>query len=81
MAGQRGRSARDERGNTVTTTELHKCPKEGCAIELPREILACRPHWFALPMELRNRINRTWRGGAIGEYVAARQEAVDWLNR
>lgn len=32
--------------------------------------LACRPHWYALPPELRQRINRAWRAITRGEFEA-----------
>lgn len=39
----------------------HSCPAKGCSAEVPRSMLACRPHWFALPAPLRAAINASWR--------------------
>ena len=58
----------------------HKCPKNGCERRLPRHILACRPHWYAVSAETRRRVNATWRSGDIGAYMAAREDAVEEMN-
>lgn len=64
-------------------SDMHQCPKDGCEVTLPRHILACRPHWYAIPAELRAEVNRTWRRFGIdpGPYLAAREAAVEALNR
>jgi hypothetical protein len=58
----------------------HACPKIGCDKRLFMPTLACSQHWYAIPEELRRRINRTWRNGSMAEYLAAREEAVAILN-
>lgn len=58
----------------------HPCPKAGCSQRLPFEILACKPHWFALPPRLRNSITRSWASGDIERYMKHRDEAVAVLN-
>lgn len=57
---------------------LHKCP--GCDAQLPRNILACRQHWYSLPADLRREINRTWKSGDLDQYLSARREAVALLD-
>lgn len=59
---------------------LHACPKRGCPDRLPRSTLACRRHWYSLPFELRQRINSHWRAHRYADYLAARDEAVSFLN-
>jgi hypothetical protein len=49
-------------------------------------MLACRPDWFALPPELRDRIMAHWQPGqnavtASDEYWAALQEVLDYWER
>lgn len=59
---------------------MHKCPHPDCDIQMPFHILACKPHWFMLPQELRSEINMTWRRFDNAAYLAARQRAVDFWN-
>jgi hypothetical protein len=61
------------------TGEQHPCPAPGCVVRLPFEQFACRRHWFDLPPVIRGRLSRTWGSGDIGRYLAAREEAVRWL--
>jgi len=58
----------------------HPCPKVGCEEWVPFGQMACRPHWFSLPEELRNRVNKVWRGGWVDEILAARKEVLAVLN-
>jgi hypothetical protein len=39
----------------------HQCPGAGCRVEVVQSQLACRSHWFSLPREVRDRVNRTYR--------------------
>jgi hypothetical protein len=39
----------------------HQCPGAGCRVEVVASQLACRSHWFSLPREVRDRVNRTYR--------------------
>lgn len=61
----------------------HKCPGLGCTLQMPRSTLACRAHWLALPAHIRGAVSRTWRmvDEDLDAYLAARQEAVDFLER
>ena len=40
------------------------CDAPGCAEKIRRGMLLCRPHWFALPRELRQAISATWAARA-----------------
>ncbi len=48
-------------------------------------MFACRPHWFALPKQLRDAIWATYRDGQeitkdpSHEYLVAAQDAVEYL--
>lgn len=59
----------------------HDCAAPGCGVQCAYEMLACRPHWYRLPADLRNRITGAWRSvGVRGaeRYLAVRAEAVTW---
>ena len=56
----------------------HECPAPGCVRRVPTLLFACSRHWYALPQELRGRLNRAWRA-APSEYLAVRAECVTWL--
>lgn len=73
----------------------HECPKTNCGEQLPRGLLACRPHWYEIPKPVRDQVNRTWRAyNGIREdtmrrgvdsterrsYLEARQAALQCLN-
>ncbi len=60
---------------------FHRCPAPGCPKAMPPDILACKPHWFMLPKELRDRIWKYYKrgqdiGSASEEYKAALQDAI-----
>lgn len=54
----------------------HRCPAFECAAEL-----TCRPHWFELPKELRDRIWHTYRARPYnaGKHTANVMEAIRYL--
>ncbi len=71
----------------------HKCPKDGCGIDMPTHLLACRPHWYSIPRPVRDEINYAWKQFQKAErddlgvlrlaqkrYVAARKAAIECLN-
>lgn len=41
----------------------HACHHPSCDVPVPPSLLACRPHWYMLPQELRDEIWRTYRKG------------------
>ena len=63
----------------------HHCHWPGCERKVPPAQWGCRPHWFKLPPDLRNRI---WRAYQIGQeesgrpsaaYIAVAREAQEWI--
>lgn len=63
----------------------HECPANGCSLQLPRSVLACKPHWFKVSPATRAHVNRMWRAyqrdpDEFSSYVSARQDAVDEMN-
>jgi hypothetical protein len=57
----------------------HRCPSPDCHTFVPMERLACTTHWFALPADLRVRLNRTFRRNGQ-QHLAAYREALRFLN-
>lgn len=64
---------------------LHTCHWPGCNRQVPPALWGCRPHWYALPADLRARIWRTYRIGQeesltpSREYVAVARDVQDWI--
>lgn len=59
---------------------LRQCPFEGCTKRIGRELFACSSHWFALPQDVRDGINRAWRdydrrGGKLDALTLAHRHA------
>lgn len=59
--------------------EPHTCPVPGCKKQVPYEQLACRSHWYALPLDLRNRVWRAYRGRSDEDHLMVVAEAIEWL--
>lgn len=60
----------------MTTTTRHVCLHPACDTEIGLELLACRRHWYELPIKLRNDIWRHYRSGNTTAHRAAVVEAV-----
>lgn len=54
--------------------DTHKCPAASCSRQIPFEQMACRPHWFSLPPELRKRVSKAWRSGDLHDILNVRTE-------
>lgn len=39
----------------------HECPAPNCSVTMGDDKLACAPHWFQLPHQLRQKINNEFR--------------------
>lgn len=57
------------------------CPR--CHVEIRRDLVACKPDWYALPEEIRRRILANFVGGqtlttASAAYLDAYQDALRW---
>jgi hypothetical protein len=66
-------------------TGRHSCHWPGCTVRVPPRSWGCRPHWYALPIAIRNRIWRSFEPGQevsktpSRDYVAAAREAQEWI--
>lgn len=52
-----------------------------CEKSISRTMLMCKPHWFQVPRELRDRVWSTYRAyrsddGSLLDYVEARDAAI-----
>jgi hypothetical protein len=60
----------------------HTCHAIGCRVPIAPEFFMCRPHWWMVPRELRDRVWKTYRVGQCEdwqpstEYCDAAQAAV-----
>lgn len=59
----------------------HRCPAQGCPVLVPNSMLMCRPHWYALPQELRSAIWEAYRNGDRVRHRAFMVEAIRFLLR
>lgn len=65
--------------------ENHTCHWPGCSTPVPPRMWGCRPHWYRLPLEIRNRIYATYRPGQqisktpSLDYIAAAKAAQEWI--
>lgn len=50
----------------------------GCQAQVPQAMLACRPHWYALPKELRARLWDAYRGRGDELHAAVVVECLEW---
>lgn len=66
-------------------TRDHHCHWPGCNRQVPPARWGCKPHWYQLPADIRQRI---WTSYQIGqeatrtpspEYIAAAKAAQDWI--
>lgn len=63
----------------------HTCHWPGCEHQVPPAMWGCKPHWFALPKRLRDRIWDTYEIGQevsmtpSDEYLVAAQEVQEWI--
>lgn len=68
-------------------TRQHHCHWPGCTRQVPPARFACRPHWYSLPIDLRNAIWKAYRPGQertgrpSPEYIAAARAVQEWIAR
>ena len=59
---------------------MSKCCVPSCPAGRDDQQIACRAHWFSVPLELRNRIWRHFRERrGSHEHLMAVREAIRWL--
>jgi hypothetical protein len=63
----------------------HRCHWPGCETPVPPALWGCRPHWFALPKELRDKLWRVYvpgqeiRKDPSAEYLEVAGEIEAWI--
>ena len=66
-------------------TRSHECHWPGCTKQVPPAMWGCRPHWFRLPKELRDRIWAAYVPGQektltpSDEYLEAADAVMRWI--
>lgn len=66
--------------SAITLPTTHVCPGAGCERVLPVHLLACPPHWWALPGHLRHAVTTAWRNRKTDPraHVVAVRAALAW---
>lgn len=65
----------------------HLCHWPGCTREVSPAMWGCRPHWYALPAELRGAIWRAYRPGQeisktpTAAYIDAARRVQAWISK
>lgn len=57
------RSSRVAYVKSQRQTRKHHCHWPGCQVQVPPALWGCKPHWFRLPKDLRDRIWNAYRPG------------------
>lgn len=66
-------------------TRSHHCHWAGCTKQVPPAMWGCKPHWFRLPKELRDRIWNAYRPGQEStmtpstEYLQVADDVQQWI--
>jgi hypothetical protein len=58
----------------------HECPHPTCTRRVSRDRLACPPHWFQLPKDIRDRVWATYRSGDGHGHREAIADALDYFS-
>jgi hypothetical protein len=59
----------------------HKCPVDGCAIQVPADKLMCLEHWSLVPKALGDTLYRAYRSAPHSNvHYAAMQACTDHVN-
>ena len=68
-------------------TRDHTCHWPGCTRQVPPAVWGCKPHWFALPKALRDRVWRAYRPGQerdmrpSADYLSVARDIQAWINQ
>ena len=63
----------------------HTCHWPGCPRRVPPSMWGCKPHWFRLPVLLRNKVLANYRPGQeitktpSAEYIEVAKEVQAWI--
>lgn len=66
-------------------TRVHGCHWPGCTTQVPPAMWGCKPHWYALPKPLRDRIWATYKPGQekrmdpSAAYIEAARAVQAWI--
>jgi hypothetical protein len=57
---------------------MHTCPYPRCNIQVDQDRLSCKPHWFALPEDMRRAIWKSYGIDSVA-HSAAVSDAIAWM--
>jgi hypothetical protein len=60
--------------------DTHRCPADGCTVEVPFERLACLPHWRLVSRPTQRALSSAWRHGPVARHLELREQAVHEIN-
>lgn len=64
----------------MTSDTTHECPAEVCSRRVPRAMLACKRHWFAVSRPTRDEVYAAYRSGDRIRHHTAMQQAIAEMN-
>jgi hypothetical protein len=59
----------------------HLCAVTTCDIRVSSSMLMCKGHWFMVPPPVRSAVLKHWRAKDMTAYRAARQQAIDCVDK
>lgn len=59
----------------------HKCAADGCEKIVPSDRLMCKPHWFKVPKDRRDRIWAGYQNYMGPDYDVAVELAIEYVAR
>lgn len=62
--------------SSANPDDTHECPGPGCKKRVPREMLACRRHWYQVAPAVRAAVWRAWRAGNTADHAHAMRLAI-----
>lgn len=57
----------------------HPCPAPDCIVQVPQSQLACRAHWYSIPVEIRSRVWSGYRSNDVTGHTQATEDAIAFL--
>lgn len=64
-------------GDSAGRRGLCLCAVPGCGLAIRAGFLMCHRHWRNVSQQTRREVNSTWQAGYSGDYLAAREKAIE----
>jgi hypothetical protein len=62
------------------SANTHRCPADGCVVDVPFHMLACAPHWRLVSSSTKREVYSAWQYGTVERHTVARALAVEEMN-